>query len=83
MTIESGSPFVGGGKKKSIVEDFIKKYQLQNAVLALYQPRESLDELLAAADCHFVSLLVGVEASWSRATSLGFWLRLVLALYWL
>ena len=27
--------FVGGGKKKSIVEDFVKNHQLQNAVLAL------------------------------------------------
>ena len=53
--------FVGGGKKKSIVEDFVNKHQLQNAVLAPYQPRESLDELLSAADCHLVSLLVGVE----------------------
>ena len=53
--------FVGGGKKKSIVEDFVNKHQLHNAVLAPYQPRESLDELLSAADCHLVSLLVGVE----------------------
>ncbi|MAW42246.1 MAG: hypothetical protein CMJ30_07555 [Phycisphaerae bacterium] len=53
--------FVGGGKKKSIVENFVNEHGLTNAVLAPYQPRESLDELLSAADCHLVSLLVGVE----------------------
>ena len=53
--------FVGGGKKKSVVEDFVNENQLINSVLAPYQPRENLDELLSAADCHLVSLLVGVE----------------------
>lgn len=53
--------FVGGGKKKAIVEEFVQKHSLTNAILAPYQPREKLDELLSAADCHLVSLLVGVE----------------------
>ena len=53
--------FVGGGKKKGIVEAFVRDAGLRNTVLAPYQPREQLDELLSAGDCHLISLLSGAE----------------------
>jgi glycosyltransferase involved in cell wall biosynthesis len=54
--------FVGGGKKKARVEEFIAEHELESScVIAPYQPRERLDELLSAADMHLVSLLEGVE----------------------
>ena len=54
--------FVGGGKKKEQVERFVHEHGLESScVIAPYQPRERLDELLSAADAHLVSLLEGVE----------------------
>lgn len=53
--------FVGGGKKKKTVEDFVNEHALSNAVLAPYQPREKLDESLSCADVHIATLLEGVE----------------------
>lgn len=54
--------FVGGGKKKAEVEAFVAEHGLESTcILAPYQPRERLDELLSAADLHLVSLLEGVE----------------------
>lgn len=54
--------FVGGGKKKEQVERFVRDERLESTCLiAPYQPRERLDELLSAADAHLVSLLEGVE----------------------
>ncbi|MEE2973508.1 MAG: glycosyltransferase family 4 protein [Planctomycetota bacterium] len=54
--------FVGGGKKKEEVEAFVAAHGLESTcILAPYQPRERLDELLSAADLHLVSLLEGVE----------------------
>lgn len=54
--------FVGGGKKKSEVEAFVTEHGLESTcIIAPYQPRERLDELLSAADLHLVSLLEGVE----------------------
>lgn len=54
--------FVGGGKKKEQVERFVREERLESTcVIAPYQPRERLDELLSAADAHLVSLLEGVE----------------------
>jgi colanic acid biosynthesis glycosyl transferase WcaI len=54
--------FVGGGKKKEQVERFVHEHGLESTcVIAPYQPRERLDELLSAADAHLVSLLEGVE----------------------
>ena len=54
--------FVGGGKKKEQVERFVREEGLEaTCVIAPYQPRERLDELLSAADVHLVSLLEGVE----------------------
>jgi len=53
--------FVGGGKKKAIVERFVEAHDLSNAVIAPYQPREKLDQSLSCADVHLASLLEGVE----------------------
>jgi len=53
--------FVGGGKKKEIVERFVATHKLANCVVAPYQPRESLDASLSCADVHLASLLEGVE----------------------
>lgn len=53
--------FVGGGKKKKVVEEFVKDKGLTNAVCAPYQPREKLDASLSCADAHLVSVLEGLE----------------------
>lgn len=53
--------FVGGGKKKAQVEAFVRERGLANCILAPYQPRERLEQLLAAADVHLASLSDGVE----------------------
>jgi glycosyltransferase involved in cell wall biosynthesis len=54
--------FVGGGKRKSTVESFVHEHGLESTcILAPYQPRERLDELLSAADAHLVTLLAGRE----------------------
>lgn len=53
--------FVGGGKRKAEVEEFVRLRGLENAVLAPYQPRERLDASLSCADVHLVSLLEGLE----------------------
>ncbi len=54
--------FVGGGKKKPEVEAYVHEHALEKTcILAPYQPREELDELLSAADAHLVSLLEGAE----------------------
>ncbi|HAW95267.1 MAG TPA: glycosyltransferase WbuB [Phycisphaerales bacterium] len=54
--------FVGGGKRKSTVETFVHEHDLEETcILAPYQPRERLDELLSAADAHLVTLLSGRE----------------------
>lgn len=53
--------FVGGGKKKARVEEFVRTEGLSNCVLADYQPREKLHQSLSVADVHLASLLEGVE----------------------
>lgn len=53
--------FVGGGKKKITVDEFVKEHNLTNAVTAPYQPRESLGASLSSADVHLATLLEGVE----------------------
>jgi colanic acid biosynthesis glycosyl transferase WcaI len=53
--------FVGGGKRKPEVEARVRGEGLSNCVLAPYQPRERLGELLGAADLHLVTLRPGVE----------------------
>ncbi|MEM8757976.1 MAG: glycosyltransferase family 4 protein [Planctomycetota bacterium] len=53
--------FVGGGKKKPIVEAFVRDHGLTNCTLADYQPRENLGSSLSVADLHLASILSGVE----------------------
>jgi len=52
---------VGGGNRKPEVIDALRAKGITNVVDAPYQPRESLGELLAAADVHLVSLAAGME----------------------
>ncbi|MEO0512025.1 MAG: glycosyltransferase family 4 protein [Planctomycetota bacterium] len=53
--------FVGGGKKKTRVEAFVREHGLSNCVLDAYQPREKLEQSLAAGDLHLASLTEGIE----------------------
>lgn len=53
--------FVGGGKRKPVVDAFVRDRGLGGTVIAGYQPRERLDASLSAADVHLVSLLEGLE----------------------
>lgn len=55
--------FVGGGKRKSEVEEFVNDQSLPNVVLAPYQPRSKLDASLSCADIHLVSMIDGAEGS--------------------
>jgi len=49
--------FVGGGARKAEVAERVEQSGLRNCVVADYQPRERLDELLAGADLHLVTML--------------------------
>lgn len=54
--------FVGGGKRKSEVEAFIDANDLSSTcIVAPYQPRERLGDLLTAADVHLATMLPGWE----------------------
>lgn len=53
--------FAGGGKKKTVVEQFVSDHSLSNCVLAGYQPRERLHDSLSCADLHIASLADGFE----------------------
>ncbi len=54
--------FIGGGKKKGVVEAFIRERGLErNCILEPFQPRSKLDELLSAGDVHLISLLDGIQ----------------------
>lgn len=53
--------FVGGGKKKAVVERFVAERGLGNCVTAPYQPRDRLGASLSCADLHLASLLEGAE----------------------
>ncbi|MFO0827684.1 MAG: glycosyltransferase family 4 protein [Phycisphaerales bacterium] len=53
--------FVGGGKRKAEVDASVREHGLANCILAPYQPRARLAELLDAGDVHLISLKVGVE----------------------
>lgn len=48
--------FIGGGRQLSTIQDALKEQQLNNVVLAPYQPRERLGESLAASDVHLCTL---------------------------
>jgi colanic acid biosynthesis glycosyl transferase WcaI len=52
---------VGGGKRKPEVLHALRSKGVTNIVDAPYQPRESLGELLGAADVHLVSLASSME----------------------
>ncbi len=53
--------FVGGGKKKEFVDEFVRHHRLENCVLAPYQPREKLEYSLSCADVHLATLSEGSE----------------------
>jgi colanic acid biosynthesis glycosyl transferase WcaI len=53
--------FVGGGKRKREVDDFVRERGLTNCIVEGHQPRELLGALLTAADLHLVTIRPGVE----------------------
>jgi len=53
--------FVGGGKRRKEIEDFIAREGLSGAAYHDYQPREKLAESLSVGDVHLISLLEGME----------------------
>jgi glycosyltransferase involved in cell wall biosynthesis len=53
--------FVGGGKRKREVDDFVRERGLRNCIVEGHQPRELLGALLTAADLHLVTIRTGVE----------------------
>lgn len=53
--------FVGGGKKKAVVEAFVREHGLENCVIDDYQPREKLEQSLAAGDLHLATVSEGLE----------------------
>ncbi|MEM9166560.1 MAG: glycosyltransferase family 4 protein [Planctomycetota bacterium] len=53
--------FVGGGKKKAVVDRVVREKRLKNCVLDDYQPRERLAESLSAGDLHLATLTEGIE----------------------
>jgi glycosyltransferase involved in cell wall biosynthesis len=48
--------FVGGGKRKAEVDDYVRRHNLDTAVIRDYEPREKLDALLSLGDLHLASL---------------------------
>jgi colanic acid biosynthesis glycosyl transferase WcaI len=48
--------FIGGGRQLATIRDAVNEQQLDNVVLAPYQPRERLGESLAASDVHLCTL---------------------------
>jgi len=48
--------FIGGGTKKSIVEEYIKLNKTDNILLLPYQPYEDLSDTLSSATLSFVCL---------------------------
>ncbi|MEX0323172.1 MAG: glycosyltransferase family 4 protein [Puniceicoccaceae bacterium] len=55
--------FIGGGRAKEGVDDFIVKHNPQNVMSLPYQPLETLSHSLSAADVHFVVMgneMVGI-----------------------
>ena len=53
--------FVGGGKRKAEVDAFVRERSLSGCIVEEHQPRESLGDLLTAADLHLVTIRPGVE----------------------
>jgi glycosyltransferase involved in cell wall biosynthesis len=52
---------VGGGAQMQILRDEVNRRQLPNVLFAPYQPREALDDSLAAADVHLCILRPEME----------------------
>ena len=48
--------FVGGGLGKKPIEDWVSVEHPTNVTLLPYQPRESIDDMICAADVHVVSV---------------------------
>lgn len=53
--------FIGGGRRRKEIENFIAVHHLQNVSLLPFQPLERLAESLSLGDVHFVSLREGFE----------------------
>jgi glycosyltransferase involved in cell wall biosynthesis len=52
---------IGGGAKMRVLEDRARALGLKNFLFAPYQPRDALNDSLAAGDVHLVSLLPQLE----------------------
>jgi glycosyltransferase involved in cell wall biosynthesis len=53
--------FIGGGKRRQEIEAFIAANDIRNAQYRDYVAREQLNESLALADIHLISLKEGIE----------------------
>ncbi|MHC4414246.1 MAG: glycosyltransferase family 4 protein [Planctomycetota bacterium] len=53
--------FVGSGKKKGVVAQFVRQCRLEKCVVAPYEPREKLALLLSCGDVHLATLSEGAE----------------------
>lgn len=60
-----GEPFklvlVGGGGKKTLIEEHIKEHELTNVLMLPYQPFEKLNDSLNACDASLVTIAKGIE----------------------
>tara|TARA_A100000171_G_scaffold50657_1_gene62664 strand:- start:8318 stop:9712 length:1395 start_codon:yes stop_codon:yes gene_type:complete len=60
-----GEPFklvlVGGGGKKTQIEEHIKEHSMTNVVMLPYQPFEKLNDSLNACDASLVTIAKGIE----------------------
>lgn len=60
-----GEPFklvlVGGGGKKTQIEEHIKEHNMTNVVMLPYQPFEKLNDSLNACDASLVTIAEGIE----------------------
>lgn len=52
---------VGGGGKKTHIEEHIKQHKLRNVVMLPYQPFEKLNDSLNACDASLVTIAKGIE----------------------
>ncbi len=60
-----GEPFklvlVGGGGKRSEIEEYVKEHNMTNVVMLPYQPIEKLNESLNSCDASLVTIAKGIE----------------------
>jgi len=47
--------FVGGGRRRDEISDYVKKHGLKNVVEKDYEPREKLEDLLRLGDVHLIT----------------------------